>query len=373
MTRLLAVAVMLLAVFATTAVAPAGATAPAGHGTPVRVQPLPESWWLAGTGTAWRVWYRSTSWDGRPTVVTGTVNLPAGRPPAGGWPVVSFGPGFGGTPDACAHSRAGTPPFVLPLAEALLAAGYAVVVTDYEGIGTPGESSVVDGPAEAYAMIDIVSAARRLAPVSRTWVAIGYSLGGHAALFAGALADSYAPSLRHSGTIALAATTQWALQFAAARDPRAPVNPAVPYLGRTLPVTHPGAFRAEDVFSADGLALVRLAGRVCIEQMAEALAGMTNADVFRDVDIALDAFTGLFAEEEIPVRRYHRPVRLVHGTADLLPAAVSEITAGQLAAAGTDVTYTPAPGADHFTVLAAATPQVLAWTAQFVAGGHGIR
>jgi acetyl esterase/lipase len=91
--------------------------------------------------------------------------------------------------------------------------------------------------------------------------------------------------------------------------------------------------------------------------------------VFRDVGTALDRFTALFAEEEIPVRRYHRPVRLAHGTADLLPAVLTEITAGQLAAAGTDVTYTPVPGADHFTVLAAATPQVLTWTAGFLARG----
>jgi alpha-beta hydrolase superfamily lysophospholipase len=369
MTRLFAATAAALAVLIVMVTAPAGAATAPGHGSPVRVEPLPESQRLAGTGTAWRVWYRSTSWNERSTVVSGTVNLPAGRPPAGGWPVVSFAPGFGGTPDACAHSRAGTPPFVLPLAEALLAAGYAVVVTDYEGIGTPGESSVVDGPSEAYAVIDIVSAARRLAPVSRSWVAIGYSLGGHAALFAGAIADSYAPGLRHTGTIALAATTQWALQFAAARDPRAPVNPAVPYLGRTLPVTHPGEFRPADVFTVNGLRLVRLAGQVCVEQMAQAMAGLTSADVFIDVDAALDEFTALFAEEEVPVQRYRRPVRLVHGTADLLPAVVSEITAGQLAAAGTDVAYVPVAGADHFTVLAAATPQVLTWTDQFLARG----
>lgn len=196
-------------------------------------------------------------------------------------------------------------------------------------------------------------------------MAIGYSLGGHAALFAGALAGAYAPQLRHAGTIALAPTAQWAVQFAAVRDPQAPVNPAVPYLGRTLPVTHPGEFRAADWFTSDGLRLVRLAGRVCIEEMAAALTGLTNADLFRDVYAALDEFTALFAEE-IPVQAYRRPVRLAHGTADPLPAVLTEITAGQLAAAGTDVAYTPVPGADHFTVLAAVTPQVLAWTAQLL-------
>jgi Secretory lipase len=80
--------------------------------------------------------------------------------------------------------------------ETLLAAGYAIVVTDYDGIGTPGESSVVDGPSQAYAMIDIVRAARTLAPLSRQWAGVGDSLGGYTALFA-----AYAPEPRHVGTV----------------------------------------------------------------------------------------------------------------------------------------------------------------------------
>lgn len=359
------VAACLVAVEGTPATA--GPSAPASavfdahwQGMPVALEPLPEPLRLAGTGRAWRLRYLSSSWNGQPTVVSGTVSLPASAAPPGGWPVVSFGPGFNGTPDRCAASRAGTPPFVRPLGEALLNAGYAVAVTDYEGIGTRGESSVVHGPAEAYAMVDIVRAARRFAPVSRSWAAAGYSLGGHAALWTGSLADSYAPALRHVGTIAIAPTTQWGLQFAAVRDPAAPVNPAVPYLGRTLPLTHP-EFRTADWFTPQALNLVDLAGRVCIEEMAAALSGLSMADVFSDPAAAMDEFTTLFVAHEIPVQRYARPVRLVHGTADRLPAVLTEVTAGQLAAAGTDVTYTPAPAADHFTVLAAVAPQVVDW------------
>lgn len=330
-------------------------------GTPVAVRPLPAELRLAGTGAAWRVWYLSTSWSGRRTVVSGTVTVPAGRPPAGGWRLVGLGPGFNGTPDACAASRAGTPPFARPLAEALLAAGYAVAVTDYEGIGTPGEGSGVHGRAEAAALIDAVRAARRIAPVSSTWAAVGYSMGGHAALWAGSLATSYAPELRHVGTIAVAPTTQWGLQSAASGVPAAPLNPAVPYLGRTLPITDRDAFRAEDWFTPLGLELVAAAGRLCVADLATAAAGVTNADAFLDPPAAGAAFAALLADDEVPVTRYPRPVRLAHGTADALPAALTELTAGQLAAAGTDVAYVPVAGADHFTVLAAVSPLVTGW------------
>jgi len=330
-------------------------------GTPVAVRPLPAQLRLAGTGAAWRVWYVSTSWNGRRTVVSGTVSVPAGRAPAGGWRLVGFGPGFSGTPDACAASRVGTPPFARPFGEALLAAGYAVAVTDYEGIGTPGEGSSVDGHAEAYALIDSVRAARRIAPVSRSWAAVGYSLGGHAALWAGSLTASYAPELRHLGTVALAPTTQWALLFSAISDPAGPLNPTLSYIGRSLPVTNPGKFRAEDWFTPRGLELVALAGHACIEELAAAVAGVTYGDAFLDPPAAAATFTALFADDEVPVARYPKPVRLAHGTADALPAVLSEVTAGQLTAAGTDVTYTPVAGADHLTVLATIAPQVLTW------------
>lgn len=371
--RALRAVAMVAATATMLAVSVTPAPAAQGHRAPgrlVHAEPLPAHLRLAGTGTAWRLRYTSTSWSGRPTVVSGTLAVPAGRPPRTGWPVVSLAPGFGGTPDACAPSRAGVPPFARPFGEALLAAGYAVAVTDYEGIGTPGESSVVHGPAEAYAVIDVVRAARRRAPVSRAWAAVGYSLGGHAALWAAHLAREYAPELRHTGTVAIAATTQWAAQFAAppSRDPAAPLNPVVPYMGRTLAVTHPGEFRAADWFTPAGLELVALAGRVCVEELAAAGAGVTNGAALRDPAAAADAFTALLAPHEVPIGRYRAPVRLAHGTADGLPAVLSEITAGQLAAAGSDVEYAPVPGADHFTVLTAVAPATVTWLSDLFGG-----
>jgi hypothetical protein len=336
-------------------------------GRPVQVAVLDAPLRLDGAGSAWRVAYRSTSWRGRPTVVTGTVTVPRGRAPAGGWPVVSFGHGFGGTADACAASRTGPSPWERAVQEALLKAGHAVVVADYEGIGTPAESPIVDGRAEAYGMIDIVRAARWLAPVSGSWTAVGYSLGGHAALFASWLAPSYAADLRLTGTIAMAPITQWAAQLASpfVRDPAAPANPTLPYSGRSLALTSGGAFEAADHFTATGLALVDLAGSVCIEEMAARMAGLTNADVFLDPAGAADAFQPLMADEEIPVGRYAAPIRLVHGEADTLPALLTEITAGQLAGAGSDVRYTLVPGADHFTLLPTIAADVVRWTGEF--------
>ncbi|MET8160601.1 lipase family protein [Sphaerisporangium sp. NPDC005289] len=334
------------------------------RGTPVRLEPLPEPSRLAGAGPSWSLRYLSTSWNGGPAVVGGTLSLPSGRPPSGGWPVVSFGHGFDGLGDACAPSRTGPSPWERAVQEALVAAGYAVAVTDGEGLGTPAESPGVDGASEAYNMIDIVRAARNIAPVSRSWVAAGYSLGGHAALFAAALAHRYAPTLRHAGTIALAPITQWGVQLAspAFRDPAAQLPFTVPYTGHTLALTEPG-FRPSDWFTPAGLELVRLAGRACVQEMLGAAAGRTNGEVVKDPAALAEVMTRALADDEVIAARYPKPVYIAHGTADAgVPLALTELTVRQLSAAGTDVTFLPVPGADHITLLPAIARLVTGWT-----------
>jgi hypothetical protein len=349
---------------------PADIAVPGGPwlGLPVRVEPLPIALRLAGAGQAWRIWYLSTAWDGSPTVVSGTITVPTGTPPPGGWPVVSYAHGFGGTADQCAPSNLGPSPWERTLNETLLGGGYAIAATDYDGIGTPGESSVINGRSEGYAVIDAVRAARYLAPVSGSWISVGYSLGGHAALWSGHLADTYAPSLRHVGTIALASFVQFPIQLASEQisNPAAPVTPGSLYSGVTGPVTHPD-FVASDWFTPQGLQLVDQARQECIGQLAADTATVTNGQVFIDPAAAEAEFARLLAPEEVPIGRYPEPVRLAHGTADLIPAQASQVTAAELAAAGTDVTYTPVAGADHFTLLPSIAPQVLTWTRQLFA------
>src|SRR6185437_8751422 len=86
------------------------------------------------------VLYRSTSFDGKPIAVSGTVAIPKGNPPPGGWPVVSWAHGTTGIADECAPTRlAGdrSANYVRTELDTWLSKGYAVVRTDYEGLGTP--------------------------------------------------------------------------------------------------------------------------------------------------------------------------------------------------------------------------------------------
>jgi pimeloyl-ACP methyl ester carboxylesterase len=164
---------------------------------------------LNGSITSTAVKYRSTSATGQANYVVGTLLVPkAPWTGTGPRPVVGFAPGTQGIGDGCAASSAMPTNLFYQQAgvQALLDRGWAVTVTDYEGIGTPGDHTYVIKDAEGHALLDLVRAAQRLpgsgiaadAPVAF----YGYSQGGQAAAAAAELEATYAPELNVVGTAA---------------------------------------------------------------------------------------------------------------------------------------------------------------------------
>ncbi|MFE6159531.1 lipase family protein [Streptomyces sp. NPDC056486] len=184
--------------------APPEATAPGDvvNSAPSSFHPLPGQ----PTNTkAWKINYRSTTAKGEPNTVSGTVIVPQdGR--KGPRPLITYAVGTIGMGDHCAPS-AGFPKgttLEANLIQQLTLRGWAVAVTDYEGLGTPGDHTYTVGKAEGQAMLDAARAAIRLPDAGLgedTPVGImGYSQGGQAAASAAELHGSYAPDLKVKGT-----------------------------------------------------------------------------------------------------------------------------------------------------------------------------
>lgn len=159
--------------------------------------------------SSWQIVYRSNDALDQPNAVSGTVLVP--KTPwigLGRRPIVGFAVGTRGLGDDCAPSytlSTGTDYEGLFIAN-LLSKGFAVMVTDYEGLGMPGGHSYVVGRSEGRALLDGVRAAQQL-PGSGLSNAnpvglMGYSQGGGAAGWAAELAGSYAPELTIKGTVA---------------------------------------------------------------------------------------------------------------------------------------------------------------------------
>lgn len=172
---------------------------------------------IMATGT--RIMYRSIDSRGAPMAVTGTYFEPFNPwPGAGPRPLIVYGPGTQGVGDQCAPSRQFNQgihfaPY-LDLAfnyeqlfvATLVARGFAIVMTDYQGLGTPGVHTYVNRVAQANAMLDAGRAAMRLPGTTLDphgpMALFGYSQGGGAAAAAAELAPDYAPELRIVGAYA---------------------------------------------------------------------------------------------------------------------------------------------------------------------------
>lgn len=176
--------------------------------------PTPDGGTLPGKAT--RLLYRSNDANGLPNAVSGTYIEPTSEwTGAGERPLVVIAPGTHGQGDQCAPSRLlnsivqFTPPldffteYEIISMTAMLLQGYSIVVTDYDGLGTPGHHTYVNRAAEAHAVLDAARAAQNLegttigedGPVAL----YGYSQGGGAVAAAAELAPEYAPDLDIKG------------------------------------------------------------------------------------------------------------------------------------------------------------------------------
>jgi dipeptidyl aminopeptidase/acylaminoacyl peptidase len=196
---------MLLSLLLVLLWAPAAAQAEPGRliaATPVAGAP-------AGS-RAWRIRYETRDHLDRVTVSTGLLAAPAGtvREPR---PVIAWNHGTVGIVEACAPSRAADPFAAIPGLQALLDRGFAVVATDYPGLGTRGPHGYLVGEATGRAVLDGVRAAQAVsgAQAGDRLALWGHSQGGHASLWAAALQPRYAPELRLLGVAAAPRRQTW--------------------------------------------------------------------------------------------------------------------------------------------------------------------
>ena len=112
-----------------------------------------------------QVLYNSKNANGLPIAVSGTVLVPtAPWSGAGSRPLITFAPGTRGLGQDCAPSYTlsqGTD-YESSSISAALAKGYAVGVTDYPGMGTPGPHTYMVGQSLGHSVLDMALAAQRL-------------------------------------------------------------------------------------------------------------------------------------------------------------------------------------------------------------------
>ena len=301
---------VLLALVLLAAAAPASAkfrSGPAGEAFYTPPSPLPGSkhgdliWARKATGDPalasaaqnWKVLYRSVGTDGKPIAVSGLVSVPKGKAPKRGWPVITYDHGTTGIADVCAPSRdADDNPahaynaYIYPLLNRWLKTKFAVVRTDYQGLGTPGTHEYLVGIAEGRSTLDIVRAARGLRlGLSKRIAIAGHSQGGHAALWGAALAPKWTPDLKLKGTVAFAPASHIADQIGAVRALKNPsgLTGLVALIFRAADTFKP-ALNFSALLSDKATALYPETLTKCVPQLgaSDSFGGMAPAEFLRD-------------------------------------------------------------------------------------------
>ena len=342
------------------------ATLPAAAGAKVRKGPAGASFYtppraLVKGGHGSLIWargkrllYRSTGVTGKDTAVSGTLAVPKGRPPKGGWPLITWAHGTTGIADRCAPSRGGRAG--PPLLDRWLKAGYAIVGTDYTGLGTPGEHPYLIGEPEGQSVLDAARAARkRDKRIGRRVVIAGHSQGGQAALWAAALAPTYTRDLRVRGTVAFAPASHLTEQAALLPSFTAPspLSGLLALILRGLDIARPDIGVAA-ALSDQAAALYPQTLTECIGTLIGpgSLGALAPATVLRpgvDDGPAFAALSTLVDPEELRIRT---PVRIQQGdTDDVVFKAFTDQLVDSYEQHGNPVTYRTYAGVDHGAVV----------------------
>ena len=256
----------------------------------LRQEPLETTLGLAGTGAQYRILYSST--DGITgsggVAVSGALFVPAGTPPKGGWPVLAWAHGTIGSADICAPSWNARYYRDARYLEAWLKEGFAIVATDYQGLGTPGPHPYLFARPEAYSVLDSVRAVQASHPeLSKKTIIIGQSQGGGAAFATAAFAPQYAPDVQVLGTVATGTPylAPKALAANARHDPDE-VRPQFAYMALlALNIQQQTSPQPDlhEIFTDRAMPLVEEARSSCIFQLEAdtVFAGISDANAYK--------------------------------------------------------------------------------------------
>lgn len=348
-------------------------TLPQIPGKLLRSEPLPAELRLADADRQLRILYTSTDGGrGQGMLVTsGAVYYPKGAPPAGGWPIIAWAHGTVGVGDACAPSRVVRHPRDLAYLNAWLREGFAVVATDYQGLGTAGPHLYLNARAEAYAVLDSVRAALAAMPsLANRVVLLGQSQGGGAVFATAGFAPAYAPDVHVLATVA--SGTPNFMRPNAPTYPPDQVNPTLAYImyaTQTAQVYDP-TLKASDVFTERAMPVFIQSDTLCVFPMEKAVvaAGLTSANTV--VPAGLARVMRLVGKTIVyPTLKLEQPLFMATGEKDLDVSAEQQIALARAACkAGTRVVQHVYPGLNHGGTVNASLVDSIPFVRQVLAG-----
>lgn len=333
---------------------------PEAPGVLLRSEPFTRT--IPDDARAWRILYTTTREEGVQAVASALVVVPADAPD-GPLPVIAVAHGTTGVDRRCAPSVLDDP-FAAGAffsLDRVLAEGWAVVATDYIGLGTEGPHPYLIGQPSGRAVLDSVRAARQIDEIrleERT-VVWGHSQGGGAALWTGALAGSYAPDVGVVGVAALAPAADLVGLVDGLRD-IAGGSIFASYALDSYSAVYADVRLSDYVRPAARESFARVA-RTCLAEPAVLVSALqavaTDMSMFDG-----DPVRGPFLErlrQNVPTAPIAAPLLIAQGSADpLVGRAAQDAYVDARCDAGQAVDYRVYDDEDHLSLVAADSPLI---------------
>lgn len=299
--------------------------------------------------SATRIMYSTTDSQGDLVGVTGTVleskNSWRGSGPR---PLVTYAVGTQGVANQCAPSVQGETGtnYESAVINALLLAGYNVVVTDYIGLGTEGVHTYMNRLDQGHAVLDAARAATDVGVESiaadSPVAVVGYSQGGGGAGAASELASEYAPELPVTASVVGAPPAD--LQQVAAKIDNSIYYPFLVFalqgfvdtygIDRSSILNESGESLFDEISTKCTLQAVFSSARVDSTTLTQNGASFTEIAQRAPFDEILDKQKlGVSAAPIVPTLINHSL------TDDVIPYRTGRDLAGRWCAAGTKVTF----------------------------------
>jgi alpha-beta hydrolase superfamily lysophospholipase len=310
---------------------------------------------LEVTSLAARITYASTNAFDGTTQVSGTVFVPQGTPPSGGWPIVAYGHSTTGIQPDCAPSLDSTLLNSSTTIAGLVQAGYVVAMSDYQGLGLDQwRHPYLDSTTLGYNVIDSVKAARKLVPdASNRWLAFGTSEGAQAAWAANELAPDHGGGLDLLGVVSVSppADIDGFADAAAAGTLTPDQMPMLQWILASLKDQYPD-LNLDDyrrgIVADEWDVLSACRGSAAAERAK--IAGRIIADDLRPSSpAAADTLRGYLDKSSLPQGPTAAPMLVIYGGSDtLIPPAWTEHALGKACQMGDviQVQRQPGKGAD---------------------------
>jgi pimeloyl-ACP methyl ester carboxylesterase len=346
---------------------------PATPGKLLRSEPLDQALSLPNAASAQRILYTSLDGiDGKtPVVVSGALFIPKGKAPAGGWPVASWGHGTVGVADICAPSWAGRSYRDVQYLNRWLEEGYAIVATDYQGLGVPGGHPLLNNRMAAYGILDAAKAVVAGVPgLADKVLIIGQSQGGAGAFAAGAYAATYAPKLGVKGSIGTGVIYTVGSKNVGEQD-QDKVDPALAYGFYTLLAAqqYDPSIDPRDFYTDKALPLFEQARTSCLSALVSDVVGTGLTPANAKKDYKGDQLKPWLAQVSYPTLKLAQPIFIGTGAEDKTPAAATQVALMQDACkAGSVVQGHLYKGLGHSETVNASLKDSIPFARQVISG-----